>query len=168
MKHVEQVISFIKNNEGRLDPNVDLKTNLELIANMVNFLTVRHSDLSQAFTKHGLDFHLHCPECDSPVLLEMGSCPYCNENLIERSTKEEPKTLTKKEEKILNTFQNTEEEIEELMNVTEEEDERVEVKTFGAMIQYAFMFQNFTALQSIPLFNTVNSTNFTSTALLVE
>lgn len=41
--------------------------------------------------------------------------------------------------------------------------ERVEIKTLGTLAQYAFMFQNFTALQSIPLFNTINATNFTST-----
>lgn len=128
MKHVEQIVAFVKNNQGRLDPKVNLKTNLELIAHMINSLTVRHSDLSEVFIKHGVDFHLSCPECDSPILLEMGSCPYCNENLIERPAKEEPKPLTKKEEKILDTFQNTEEEIDELMSI-DEEDERVEAKT---------------------------------------
>jgi hypothetical protein len=41
--------------------------------------------------------------------------------------------------------------------------ERLDIKTLGNLFQYAFLFQNCLALQSIPLFNTINATNFTST-----
>ena len=128
MRHLELVVKFINDNQGLIDGGVNLKTNLEILANKINSLTARHSDMKEVFVKHGMDLHLDCPECGSPVLLEMISCPYCSESLLNKTkadekvieVKAEPTEKKKRsKEEILETFQNTEEEIEELMDAEE-------------------------------------------------
>lgn len=107
------------------------------VAELVQTQATKYHELKEVFVKHGGDLHVECPECNSPVILEYGNCPFCGEHLM--GEKKAP--VAKKEEKVakskvvveekpqkskvaekLKNFQNTEEEIEEAFEADDEDE----------------------------------------------
>ena len=104
MSHANHVIEYAKKLMAERKKKEAIQSGIHgfiVLREQLNTIIERHEKLDATFKEVGLDgLWVECPECDSPVLLEMEKCPFCTTDLIggEHVEEEKPKKKTKKKE----------------------------------------------------------------------
>jgi hypothetical protein len=84
--HSKHVLNFAKNYLDKLGKEQVFDNGFDAFLKLrdaLDHIVKRHESLNEKFDELKLDdFWAECPDCESPVLLEFGNCPFCDANLL--------------------------------------------------------------------------------------